>query len=134
MVHPSPATHWRAEMRRSILCFFVPLLLGSLLPIAAGAADPPPLQNGVPFDTYLNALTFANVYIDVPSGATKLTVTVTNGTGDLDLYLKFGSKLTGGTLGELQANSDARSESTGASEAITLTATSTPPVKAGRWY
>ena len=121
-------------MRRPMLRVFVFLLLGNILPIAAWAADPPPIESGVSFNTYLDALKYANVYIDVPSGATKLTVTVTNGTGDLDLYLKFGSRLTGGTLGELQANSDAASEGLTADETIVLTPTSVPPLREGRWY
>jgi serine protease len=36
----------------------------------------------------------AHFHINVPSGASKLTVTITGGSGDADLYVKYGSKPT----------------------------------------
>ncbi len=92
------------------------------------------LQSGVPFNTWLNGMTYANAYIDVPEGATRLTVTITNGSGDLDLYLKFGSPATGGTLAELNADADARSNGAGASETIVLSGTTSPALMPGKWY
>jgi hypothetical protein len=92
------------------------------------------LQNGVPLNTSLPAYIYANAYIDVPAGATSLTVTITKGTGDLDLYLKYGAPLTGTTIAELNSNADFRSDSSGPNETITVTTNSTPPLKAGKWY
>ncbi|MCK7510382.1 MAG: PPC domain-containing protein [Desulfobacterales bacterium] len=88
-----------------------------------------------PFETYLEALTYANAYIDVPAGATSLTVTLTNGSGDLDLYVKYGSPLLGFISPDiLSASADFRSEGPTANESITVTPSSTPPLRAGKWY
>jgi len=46
----------------------VTVSLFSLVLLGAEAAAQPVLQSGVPFDTWLNALTFANAYIEVPAG------------------------------------------------------------------
>jgi len=92
------------------------------------------LQNGVPFNTSLPALTYANAYIDVPANATSLTVAITNGSGDLDLYLKYGAPVTGSTVSDLNRNADFRSDSAGANETITITPASVPPLKGGKWY
>lgn len=112
----------------------VTVSLFSLVLLGAEAAAQPVLQSGVPFDTWLNALTFANAYIEVPAGATRLTISVRNGAGDLDLYLKYGAPLTGTTVGQFRANADAASEGLTADETIVLTLTSVPPLREGRWY
>ena len=92
------------------------------------------LQSGIPFDTYLNAMTYANIDIYVPPGATKLTVTIRNGSGDLDLYLKYGGPVQGDTLGQFNANADVMSAGPTADETIVLTPETTPPLREGAWY
>lgn len=93
------------------------------------------LQSGVPVDLSIPALTyFSDIYIDVPAGATKLTVTIANGSGNLDLYLKYGSPLSGKTVGELKANADIRSDGPTADETIVITLSTSPALREGRWY
>ncbi len=73
-----------------------------LLYTLGGSAPPPPpppppgsLTNGVPV-TGLSASTgdSLNYTMSVPSGATNLSFTMSGGTGDADLYVKFGSAPT----------------------------------------
>ncbi|MBL8299013.1 MAG: collagenase [Rhodanobacteraceae bacterium] len=67
--------------------------------VTVTSTPPPPtgseLQNGVP-RTGLSAAQGAKLYftIDVPAGATNLRVAVSGGSGDADLYLRFGSAPT----------------------------------------
>ena len=92
------------------------------------------IQSGVPFSTSLEAGEYANACITVPEGATKLTVTLTKGSGDLDLYVKYGSPLTGPTVSALDADTDFISDDDTPGETIVVTPASTPPLRAGRWY
>ena len=72
------------------------------------------LESGVAVQLSLDPLTYTNYYIDVPVGATRLTVTLTQGAGDLDLFLKFGSSLSGiSTYQDLVNNSDFNSSAAG---------------------
>ena len=59
---------------------------------AAASTTPFLLQNGVPA-TDLAAATGSELYfaIQVPSGQSQLTVTINGGTGNADLYVRFGS-------------------------------------------
>jgi vibriolysin len=67
--------------------------------VGVGVPIPPPpttpLQNNVPVSN-LSGNTGSKVYysLDVPAGATSLSFTITGGTGDADLYVKFGSAPT----------------------------------------
>ena len=92
------------------------------------------LENGVPFNTLVHSMSFSNINIVVPEGATRLTVSLANGNGNLDLYLKYGSPLSGGTVGELNADADIRSDGPGADESISITTSTTPALRAGTWY
>ena len=94
----------------------------------------PALENGVPWDMTLGSMQFANVTIDVPTDAVSLTVTLTQGAGDLDLYLKFGSKVSGNKISELDNDADIRSDGPTAAETIEITPTTTPALKQGTWY
>ncbi len=118
--------HARAVSSLIISVFFLVLTF----PLNSEAS----LQSGVPFDTYLESMTYANTDIYIPSGATKLTVTIRNGSGDLDLYLKYGSPAQGNTPEQLYANADARSIGWTADETIVLTPETTPPLREGVWY
>ncbi len=100
----------------------------------AGAEDQP-LQSGVAFNTYLPGQVMAtNLFIEVPADATRLAVTITNATGDLDLYLKFGTRLQGTTVSQYDADTDFISDGPTADERIVVTSSSSPPLRAGRWY
>lgn len=63
-----------------------------------------------------------NYFIQVPAGASNLVVTTSGGTGDVDLYLKFGSKPTTGSY-------DCRGYNSGNSENCT-----TASLSAGTYY
>ncbi len=64
-------------------------------PTATPAPGITPLTNGVPVTNLsgnLNSQT--NFSLDVPAGATNLSFVISGGTGDADLYVKFGSQPT----------------------------------------
>ena len=92
------------------------------------------LENGVPLQTSMAALTYGNIYIDVPAGATKLTITVSDGSGDLDLYVKYGAPLQGNTVPELDADVDYISDGPTADEQVVITTAGNPPLQQGKWY
>ena len=92
------------------------------------------LDNGVPLETSMAARTYGNIYIDVPAGATKLTITVSNGSGDLDLYVKYGAPLQGNTVAELDADVDYISDGPTANEQVVITTAGNPPLQQGKWY
>ncbi len=135
-----PKTRFPEKITHFFTTFFTRyILLGFLLAFVAlsgnaRAADVL-LTSGTPFPTSVPGKTIAkNLYIEVPQGATKLTVTLTNGTGDLDLYLKYGRRLQGDTVNQLDADTDFISDGPTASESIVVTPSSNPPLRAGRWY
>jgi len=110
-------------------------ILSLVLPDRISMAADTPLVNGAPYNTSLPAETIAsNLYIEVPAGATRLTVTLTNGSGDLDLYLKYGSRINGKKVQEIDADADFISDGPTASEQITVLPTSSPPLRPGRWH
>jgi|GEM_PF-6735562 len=92
------------------------------------------IKNGIPFNTSINSMNYMNVDIVVPDGATGMTVSITNGSGDLDLYLKYGSPISGDNIVELHADADIISNDWGADETISITTASTPALRAGTWY
>ena len=81
------------------------------------------LQNGVPV-TGLSAAKGGkvNFTIDVPAGKSQLVVASSGGTGDADLYVKFGSAPT-------STSYDCRPYKGGNAETCTLNSP-----KAGTWY
>lgn len=60
--------------------------------------------------------------IDVPAGATKLTVTIAGGTGDVDMYVRYNAVPTG-------SGDNCKSEKAGNGESCTITNPT-----AGKWY
>lgn len=73
---------------------------GAVVNVNFGSTPPPPppetkLENGVPV-TNLSAPKGNErfYYIDVPTGKPSLTVSISGGTGDADLYVRFGQKPT----------------------------------------
>ncbi|MFY2762878.1 Calx-beta domain-containing protein [Arenimonas sp. MALMAid1274] len=73
------------------------------------------------------------VYIDVPNGTSSLTVSTSNNTADIDLYLSFVAAPAGPGVAPAPARNLAVRSATTASgnESITLTA---PTLTPGRWY
>ncbi|MBX5481666.1 MAG: M4 family metallopeptidase [Myxococcaceae bacterium] len=93
-----------------------------------GGSNPPPssgvttLQNGVPV-TVSGSTGSQNFYsISVPSGASNLTFKISGGTGDVDLYVRYGAKPTTSTW-------DYRPYLNGNNETVNVT-----NVQAGTWY
>ncbi len=116
---------------RIAFCLAILFTLCLYRPSAAETA----LQNGVPFNTNLPGMLYGSgLYIDVPANAVSLTATVTNGSGDLDLYVKYGSNVQGSTVPELDADTDFISDGPTANETILITTSSNPPLRAGKWY
>ncbi|WP_228530869.1 MULTISPECIES: M4 family metallopeptidase [Myxococcaceae] len=96
--------------------------------VPGGTTPPPPtgstaLSNGVTL-TGQSAATGANVYytLAVPAGATNLSIKISGGTGDADMYVRFGSQPTTTTY-------DCRPYLTGNAETCTFAAPS-----AGTYY
>ncbi|MBW1646127.1 MAG: choice-of-anchor D domain-containing protein [Deltaproteobacteria bacterium] len=115
---------------RTVLALAILAAALALIPAPARAT----LESGVPFFTNVRSKTYANVDIVVPEGATRLTVTLTHGSGDLDLYLKYGSPVEGRTVSELDADADIRADGPTADETITITPATSPSLRAGKWY
>jgi vibriolysin len=80
----------------AVACGYAAIAVGTA-PAACGGTPPPPdgvLSNGVPV-TGLADSTAGNMKfwsLQVPSGQTTLTFTISGGTGDADLYVNFGTK------------------------------------------
>ncbi|MBW3563142.1 MAG: S8 family peptidase [Acidobacteria bacterium] len=70
------------------------LLLYTLFGDGGGGGGDTELSNGVSVSASGASGSQTYYYLDVPSGASKLTVTISGGSGDADLYVKFGSKPT----------------------------------------
>lgn len=84
---------------------------------------PGALTDGVPVTGVAGAAaSWTHFYIDVPAGATSMTVTTSGGTGDGDLFVKFGQQPTSTVY-------DCKSEGATNAESCTFTSPA-----AGRWY
>ncbi len=118
------------KMRIITLTFLSAVILTTFFASQARAS----LESGVPFQTWVNSMSFTNIDILVPEGATRLTVSISNGSGDLDLYLKYGSPVSGSTIAEIDADADILSDGPSADETISITPTTTPALRAGTWY
>lgn len=81
------------------------------------------LENGVPVTGLAGAKSSETVFrIEVPSGQTSLTIAITGGTGDADLYVKYGASPTA-------SNYDYRPFLAGNEETVTVSAPT-----GGTWY
>ena len=82
----------------AVACAYAAIAVGSA-PASCGGTTPPAdgvLQNGVPV-TGISDSTAGNFRywkLDVPAGQTLLTFTISGGSGDVDMYVNFGSKPT----------------------------------------
>jgi vibriolysin len=93
---------------------------------AVGVVPPPPptaLSNNVPVTNISDSTGGQKFYsLTVPSGATNLTFTTSGGTGDVDLYVRFGASPTTGTY-------DCRPYKSGNAETCTIS-----NIQAGTYY
>ncbi len=81
------------------------------------------LENGVPVNNIAGAQASETLFrIEMPSGQTSLTIAITGGTGDADLYVKFGASPT-------TSSYDYRPFLAGNEETVTV-----PSPTAGTWY
>jgi hypothetical protein len=81
------------------------------------------LQNGVPLTNLSGAANSqVHFFISVPSGATNLKISISGGTGDCDLYVKYGQQAS-------LTNWDYRPWLPGNEESVTISSPS-----AGDWY
>ncbi len=87
-------------VKDAVGCAYAAIKVGTA-PASCGGSPPPPppppcsLSNGVPV-TGLSGATGEMRYcsINVPAGQTSLTINIAGGTGDADLYVRFGSQPT----------------------------------------
>lgn len=114
---------------------------GSTTPGPATGGQPVPLTSGVARDFQLASVTSPTLFnvpasmftIQVPQNATRLTIRLTTATAgaDLDLFARFGSAPE---LAGSRVTSDHSSTSDTGNESITVTTTTTPPLRAGTYY
>ncbi|MCP4107770.1 MAG: hypothetical protein GY749_19860, partial [Desulfobacteraceae bacterium] len=97
----------------AFFCYFIVLCLTAQTALAAA------LSNGVPV-TGLSANTkkWLHYQIDVPSGSSNLIMTTSGGSGDADMYTRFGSQPN-------KRNYDCRSDEDGNNEECTVSSPAT---------
>ncbi|MBN2232279.1 MAG: hypothetical protein JW781_05600 [Deltaproteobacteria bacterium] len=110
------------------------VLLFLLFSVAAAVAEVP-LEPGISMYTTLNPVTFRNYAIDLPNCTSRFQVRISEGSGDLDLFIRYGQPFTATSYDEMIQQSDVYSDTPGtAYEFIELNATTTVPIRGGRWY
>ena len=93
------------------------------VPDDRGGSGAKPLQNGVAEAGLAGATgTFQHFYIDVPAGATAFKIQLSGGSGDADLYVRYGAEASRTTY-------DYRSIEVGNTEEVIPS-----PITGGRWY
>ncbi|MCF2857152.1 pre-peptidase C-terminal domain-containing protein [Pseudoalteromonas sp. SMS1] len=108
--------------------------LGEVLPLVQNAAglsvietpigpEPNVLENDVPVNGISGAKGAKSVYtMDVPANTTRLTFSTSGGTGDVDMYVKFGAEPS-------TSNYDCRPYKDGNNESCTIS-----PIQTGTYY
>ena len=109
----------------------------------AGTTPPPatnPLTSGVPASFTMAPVPGGAIFngsngfsINVPQGATRLEITLrtTTPNADIDLFVRYGQDVT---LDNGRAVADYSSAGPTGNEQVTITASSTPPLRAGTYY
>ncbi len=82
----------------------------------------------------LDSMTYMSYPITVPEGASLIAAKMIRGSGDLDLFLKKGSRFGGTTLEEIRDESLVYSAGDGWREIVALNRTGAPAISAGEWY
>jgi vibriolysin len=82
----------------AVACAYAAIAVGTA-PASCGGTTPPPdgvLMNGVPITGISDSVAgnFKFWRLDVPAGQTNLTFTISGGSGDVDMYVNFGSRPT----------------------------------------
>ncbi len=113
---------------RSTILFVVTILIGLLSFNANIFAAPLQLTGNI------DSMTIRHHKISIPEGASLLTVKVTEGRGDLDIFLKKGRTVTGNSVALLKEDSDVCSISDGWQEIVALNHSSQPVISTGDWY
>ncbi len=94
-----------------------------------------PLMPGTQENTSLDGKTFRNYSLDIPECTSSLRVSITNGAGDLDLFMRQGEPFVATTYNDLLMQSNALSNTDGtADELIELNISTPTPIQPGRWY
>lgn len=101
MEQAATALGYDAATKDAVGCAFAAISVGTA-PATCGGANPPPppptdgvLSNGVAATNLSGAADSQQFWsIDVPAGQTQLTINITGGSGDADLYVQSGTKPT----------------------------------------
>jgi vibriolysin len=100
MEQAATALGYDAATKDAVGCAFAAIAVGSA-PASCGGTPPPPpptdgvLANGVPQTNVSGAVDSQRFWsIDVPAGQTQLTISITGGSGDADLYVQSATKPT----------------------------------------
>lgn len=100
---------------------------GETKALTSGVSQPGTIPAPSPGTAQLGATQYT---IQVPNGASQLTVEL-NGNQDVDLFVRFGQRITIGSSGPV---ADHRSDSETGVESITVTTSSSPPLRVGTYY
>ncbi len=82
----------------------------------------------------LDAYTATYLELIVEPDEVAMTVQITQGSGDIDLYLKKGSPAMGSSTSEISANADFASEGISWNETINVDQSTSPALSSGSWY
>ncbi|HEU0030670.1 MAG TPA: M4 family metallopeptidase [Kofleriaceae bacterium] len=128
MEQAATALGYDQATKDAVGCAFAAVNVGTAPTTCGGSPPPPPpgdgvLSNGVPV-TGISGATGSEQFwsLQVPSGQTQLTFTISGGTGDADMYVQFGTKPT-------TTSYQCRPYLNGNSETCTFT-----PPQAGTYY
>ena len=100
MEQAATALGYDQATKDAVGCAFAAIAVGSAPATCGGAPPPPPPTDGVLVNntaqTNQSGAADSQKFwtIDVPSGQSTLTINITGGTGDADLYVQFGTKPT----------------------------------------
>jgi len=131
--HPFPRSSMRT--RHFFLGLVSAFILLQLLP-AGPAMGQAVLSSGVPVDVALSSFGFRSFVIHVPEGAESLTVTLSQGELDFDLFVKYGAMAVGDNPSweDLVSEASFLSVSLGSDEQVVVDGDTSPPIQTGDWY
>ena len=92
------------------------------------------LESGVPYDTSLPAWSYSNFILHVPTSAARLTISITGGSGDLDLFVKYAEPFQLDIYDDPWEDADFVSDGEGWDESIEISSDTLPPLQSGVWY
>jgi vibriolysin len=97
-INAAAALGYDQATRDAVACAYAAIAVGTA-PASCGGTPPPPdgvLTTGVPVTNISDTVAghFQYWSLNVPAGMTLLTFTISGGTGDVDMYVSYGSKPT----------------------------------------